>query len=174
MRRLVLLLVCCASLSLHAKTNGGAGTALPASCVTGSLYTHTTNNQVYVCVTTNTWSTPSDNVLGVAKTVNLNAVADTAITISATKYVVRRVTVTNCSASPVLAQMAVYTGTAASGTNIVAAVVLTSLTAPGTLVDLTVVPTTTAFTVATLYARNMVVQGSGLTCDVYLTGDVLP
>lgn len=175
MRRPLILLACLLwSVSLGAQTNGGAGTTLPASCVQGSIYTHTTNNQVYVCVSTNTWSTPSDSILGVAKSVNLNSVADTAITISAAKYIVRRVTVTNCSATPVLAQIAVYSATGAGGTNIVAAVVLTSLAAPTTLVDLTIVPTTTAFTAATLYARNMVAQGSGLTCDVYLTGDVLP
>lgn len=114
-------------------------------------------------------------VLGYSAGINLNSVADTSIAIKASKYVIRKVTVTNCSAAPVLAQLALYTGTAASGTNVVAAATLATLTAAATLVDMTVIGvTTTVLTASTLYARNAVVQGTALTCDVYIIGDVLP
>ena len=114
-------------------------------------------------------------VLGYATSVNLNSVGDTTIAIKATKYVVRKITVTNCSATPALAQLAMYTAAGAGGINFVAATVLTTLEAATVLVDLTVINVTaTALSAATLYARNTVVQQSALTCDIYVIGDVLP
>ena len=114
-------------------------------------------------------------VLGYSTGVNLNSVADTSITIKATKYIIRRVHVTNCSATPLLAQLALYTAPAAGGTNFVAATMLTTLSAATTFVDLTLINiTTTTLTAATLYARNTVAQTTALTCDVYIVGDALP
>lgn len=114
-------------------------------------------------------------VLGYSTGVNLNSVADTTISIKASKYIIRKITVTNCSTTPVLAQIAFYTAAAAGGTNFVAATVLTTLSATTTFIDLTIINvTTTALTASSLFARNTVVQGSALTCDVYIFGDVLP
>lgn len=117
----------------------------------------------------------NSGVIGYATSVNLNSVADTTVAVKASKYVIRKIVVTNCSTTPVLAQLALYTAAAAGGTNFVAATVLTTLSGTTVFVDLTIINvTTTALTAATLYARNTVVQGSALTCDLYVFGDTLP
>lgn len=113
-------------------------------------------------------------VLAKSLAVNLNAVADTALTVTAAKYIVRKFIVTNCSGTPVLAQVAVYTGASASGTTVVTAAILTTLTGSTKFVDMTLALTTDTLAASTLFVRNAVVQGSALTCDVYVVGDVLP
>jgi hypothetical protein len=118
--------------------------------------------------------TAGSGVLVKATALNLNAVADTALTVAAAKYIVRKVVVTNCSTAPVLAQVALYTGAGATGTTVVAAATITALTGATKFLDMTMALTTDVLTASTLYARNAVAQTSALTCDVYVIGDVLP
>jgi len=114
-----------------------------------------------------------------AKSLNQNfnvTNTDTAVTVSVTKYLVRRVTVTNCSTSfgVSLATVGVFTGAGGTGTTVVALGTLTTLTGATKYVDLTLALTTDTLTAATLYFRNGVTFGSAATCDIYLFGDVLP
>jgi hypothetical protein len=113
-------------------------------------------------------------VLAKGTSVNLNAVADTSLSITPMKYIVRKFVVTNCSGTPVLAQVALYTGAGATGTTVVTAAVITSLSGSTKFVDMTITAVADTLSAATLYVRNAVAQGSALTCDVYIIGDVLP
>lgn len=118
--------------------------------------------------------TAGSGVLAKGTSVNLNAVADTTLAITSAKYIVRKFVVTNCSTTPVLAQLALYTAAAASGTTVVTGAILTALTGTTKFIDMTLALTTDVLTNATLYARNTVAQTSALTCDIYVLGDTLP
>lgn len=115
--------------------------------------------------------------LGKLLSVNLNSTADQAIVLSgATKYVVRRVLVTNASADLGASLVAggVYTAASKGGSAIVAAAqVYTALTAASKFLDLTVAITTDSFTATTLYISLSVAHGSAATADIYIFGDVL-
>lgn len=114
-------------------------------------------------------------ILGYYPSVNLNSVGDTNVDLKASKYIIRKVTVTNCSTGPSLAQVGFYTGAKASGTNFVVPVTITSLKTPATFLDMTITNITNlTLTASTLYIYTKVAQGSTLTCDVYLIGDSLP
>lgn len=171
MRTIILSLLTLVALT-GAQTNGGSGSALPGTCITNSTFV--LSGVPYTCTATNTWTPMPSGVIGRATAVSLNSVADTAITVPYAKYIVRRFTVTNCSTTPTLAQLALFTGAAASGTTVVAAALLTALDATTKMLDMTLALTTSTLTSATLYARNTVVNGSALTCDAYVFGDVLP
>lgn len=115
--------------------------------------------------------------LGKALSVNLNSVADTTISVSAAKYIVRKVIVTNASTSLAIsiAQLGLYTAAAAGGSAVVtAAANLTGLTGSTKYSDLTISLSADTLTAATLYLRVGVVHGGAATADVYLFGDVLP
>jgi len=108
-----------------------------------------------------------------AKSVNLQSTGDQgtiSIPPQITKYAVTAVQITNCSATPILAQPAIYTGASASGTNIVAAAVITTATATTKVVNSTVVAgtLTTALTASTLYINVTVANSGALTCDFYV------
>lgn len=100
---------------------------------------------------------------------------DNAVTLTAPKYRIRRITVTNCSASfgASLATLGVFTSTGGGGTAVVALGTMTALTASTKYLDLTLALTTDTLATATLYLRNGVTFGSAATCDVYVIGDVL-
>lgn len=115
---------------------------------------------------------PTEVVTGI----DLNTVADTFIPLQTGKFIVRRITLFDASASLAAgsAQIAVYTAAAAGGTNIVAAAVVTSLTAATKFSDRTIAATTdylkpTAGPVATnagqfgIYFRVTVANGSAAT-----------
>ncbi len=114
-------------------------------------------------------------ILGSARTVNLAATGDQAtITIppSVTKYLVTHVILTNASAIPVLAQVAIYTGAAASGTNVVAAATITGATGPTVVLSLTLAGTiaATALTASQLFVNVAVANATALTADIYIAG----
>jgi hypothetical protein len=54
--RAAFLALLLAAASAFAQTNGGAGSADPATCVVGSIFTNTTSGVVKRCIATNTWS----------------------------------------------------------------------------------------------------------------------
>lgn len=108
---------------------------------------------------------------------NLNqANTDNPVTVPFSKYVVRRMSVTNCSSTLAasLATVGLYTGAGATGTTVVTLGLLQALTASTKYVDMTLALTTDVLTASTLYIRNGVTAGSAITCDVYVIGDVLP
>ena len=121
--------------------------------------------------------------LGSAISVNLNAVGDTFVKLPVGKYIPRNITITNASTSlgASAAQLAVYTGAAASGTAISAAAVATSLTSSTVFADRTIAAATTVFTPtydATqkdygVYVRVTVAHGSAATLDLYIFGDAI-
>lgn len=117
----------------------------------------------------------SNGILGYTTTASLNSAnTDIPITIKSSKYVVTGFIITNVSATPVLATLALYTAASAGGTNLVAAAVLTGLTSAPVYTGMTLINNTATLTAATLYARNVVAQGSGLTVDIYIIGYSLP
>lgn len=122
--------------------------------------------------------TPGLNkLLGAKIAANFNITTDQAIGINASKFIIRRIVVTNASANLTTAAGGVYPTTAKGGTAIVASTqVYTALTAATKYVDLTLaaVNTTDTYTVGTIYLALTTGQGSACTADVYIYGDVLP
>lgn len=121
--------------------------------------------------------------LGSAIGIDLGTVGDTFIALPVGKYIPRFVTATNPSATLAAstAQLALYTGSAASGTAVVAAAVLTSLTGSTVLSNRTIAAATTVFEPAYdstlgkygIYARVTVAGTAGTTCDLHVYGDTV-
>lgn len=109
-------------------------------------------------------------LLAVAKGVNANAVADTAMpVINSTQYSVLYVIKTNASISLTTATGGVYTAPAAGGTAVLTPAALSGNTASNVVVS-TAPTTTTVQTAQTLYWRIATAQGSAATLDVYVYG----
>lgn len=84
-----------------------------------------------------------------------------------TKYSVSTFVVTNCSGTPLAAQVAMYTGAGATGTNVVAAGTITGATSSTVMVLPTVTAATTALTSSSLFVRITVQNVAAITCDFY-------
>lgn len=109
-------------------------------------------------------------LLGVARGINANAVADTEIPIINTnRYSVFQVVATNASISLTTATAGLFTAPAAGGTAIVATAALSALTGP-TVVAQRTVAATAVQTGQKLYARTVVAQGAAATYDLYVYG----
>lgn len=111
------------------------------------------------------------NLIFEAKAVNLGATGDQAtisVPSSLTRYQITGVSVTNCSTTPVLAQVAVYTGAGATGTNVVGAGTVTGASSAGVILPLTLTGSvaTTMLTSASLFVNVPVANVAALTCDV--------
>lgn len=107
---------------------------------------------------------------------DFNSTADQPIQISAARYSVRKIVVTNVSTSLTTAAGGVYTGASKSGTIVVAAAqIYTALTAAAKFLDLTLATVigTDILTAAQLYLSLTAAQGAPATGDVYVIGDVL-
>lgn len=116
----------------------------------------------------------SQAVLGLLRSANMNSTADQAIPIAASKYVVRRIVVTNTSLSLTLAVGGVYTGAGKTGTTVVANTQLFSALSGATKVlDATVIALTDVLTASSLFLSLTTAQGSAATADIYVIGDVL-
>jgi hypothetical protein len=117
-------------------------------------------------------------LLGVLKGANLNTTADQPITIvSASKYQVTQILVTNASGTPSLAVGGFYTAASKGGTALVAATqVYSALTAASKFVNVTMLAilTTDVRTESTLYFSLTTAQGSAMTADIYVFGNPLP
>lgn len=100
--------------------------------------------------------------------VNLNSVADTAITGLPAKWRPTKLTAYDTSGTPVLAAVALYTGAGATGTNLVSAMVLTGLTGASKVADATLIAITDYRTETTIYLRNVTAQGTALTASFVL------
>jgi hypothetical protein len=99
-------------------------------------------------------------------------VAQIAIPSYVTAYQITAVKITNCSATPVLAQVAVYTGSGATGTNVVAAATITGATSASVVLSSTLA-STARLTASTIFVRLTVANVAALTCDVHLNIDDL-
>lgn len=121
--------------------------------------------------------------LGSAISIDLGTIGDTFVPIPVGRFIPRNITATNASGTLAAstAQLAVYTGPAASGTAIVAAAVLTSLTTSVLFSDRTIAAATTVFTPVYnstegaygVYVRITVAGTAGTTCDLHIFGDAV-
>lgn len=104
-----------------------------------------------------------------ARGVDLNTVGDTTVHVPFSKYIVRRMIVTNASTSlgSSSATIGAYTAAAAGGTAIVTPATATGLTAASKFNDRTIAASADSQTASTLYIRVGVAHGSAATCDVY-------
>lgn len=150
----------------------------PANCPLGGAVT-AADATIWVCRGTS--QSPVQVSLGgllASKlALNLNQTnTDNAVTVSAAKYIIRRIVVTNASINMTanLATIGVFTGAGGTGTTVVALTLVQGLTGTTKFVDTTVVVTADALTAATLLIRNGVTAGTVATVDVYIFGDVLP
>lgn len=112
---------------------------------------------------------------------NMNSTADQQITIfsNPSKFILRRIVVTNASISLTTAAGGVYTAASKGGTAVVAAAqAYSSLTASTLFLDLTLSTTSSASTtvkssIPNLYLSLTTAQGAAATADVYVYGDIL-
>ena len=84
-----------------------------------------------------------------------------------TKYGVASFVVTNCSGTPLAAQVALFTGAGGTGTTVVAAGTITGATSATAMVTPTVTALTTALTASSLFVRIAVQNVAAITCDFY-------
>lgn len=84
-----------------------------------------------------------------------------------TKYSVSSFVVTNCTATPILAQVAIWTAAGGTGTNVVGAATITAASSTSAIVPMTVTATNTALSAGTLFVRIAVANVAAITCDFY-------
>lgn len=110
-------------------------------------------------------------LLASAQGVNLNQVGDTpAVVVSDSgSYSVQTIIVTNASVNLTTAQLAVYTGPAATGTAIKSAAALTS-NSTAAKVNLLSATSTDVVSGTPLYIRCTTAQGAAATADVFIYG----
>lgn len=124
----------------------------------------------------NTTFVGNRGLLGKLLGANLNVTTDQAIPIitGVTKYLIRNIVVTNASGTPTLAAGGFYTGAGKTGSTLVAAgQVYTALSAAGITLDVTLALATTSQTATTLFFALTTTNGSAVTADIYIFGDVL-
>lgn len=127
--------------------------------------------------TTQAVNTPAQSLANLtARSVDLHTatgdVATIAIPSYVTAYQITSVKITNCSTTPVLAQVAVWTGAAGTGTSVVGAAVITGATTAAVVLSSTLA-TTNRLTAATIFINLPVANVAALTCDVKLSIDDL-
>jgi len=120
---------------------------------------------------------PGSVLLGKVVSANLNSAgSDNAVAVPFSKYIIRKVVVTNVSTSLAIsvATVGVYTSSGGGGSTVVTAATLTALTGSTKFVDMTIALSADSTTASTLYVRNVLANGAPATADVYIFGDVLP
>lgn len=165
------------ALAFLLQTNGGTGPLMPPTCTTGSIFVQTAWGRIYLCTAPDTWSLQSTSLVGSLKSADFNTTADQAISMTAAKYVVRKIVIVNASTSLTTAAGGIYTAASKGGTAIVGALQAYSvLTGATKFLDLTLdaILGTDVRTDSTLYFSLTVAQGTAATADIYLIGDVLP
>lgn len=104
-----------------------------------------------------------------AKAVNINAGANTdAVTVTGlpARYIVRRISFENASGTPTLATVGIFTGTGGTGTTVVTAQALSTLSATTISLDAALATTTTVLTSTSLTVRNIASAGGAMTVDI--------
>ena len=120
-------------------------------------------------------------LLGSLIAANFNSTADQQITIfsNPSKYIIRRIVVTNASANLSTAAGGIYTAVSKGGTAVVAAAqAYTTLTGSTLFLDLTLngtgfASTTVKSSIPNLYLSLTTAQGAAATADVYVYGDII-
>lgn len=84
------------------------------------------------------------------------------------KYGVSSLVVTNCSAAPILAQVALWTAAGGTGTNVTAAATITGASSVTSMVTPTVTAANVALTASSLFVRIAVANTAAVTCDFYV------
>lgn len=120
-------------------------------------------------------------LLGSLIAANFNSTADQQITIfsNPSKYIIRRIVVTNASASLTTAAGGIYTAVSKGGTAVVASSqVYTTLTGSTLFLDLTLSVSgsaniTVKSSIPNLYLSLTTAQGTAATADVYVYGDII-
>lgn len=115
-------------------------------------------------------------LIAVLRGANMNSAADQPLTLGPTKYVIRRVVVTNASVSLTTAVGGIYTGAGKTGMVLVSAIQsYAALTAPTKFVEpsLQAVALANSFTSGTLFLSLTTPQGVAATADFYLFGDAV-
>jgi hypothetical protein len=138
------------------------------TCVNGQYLVVDLVNKRYKC--------QSGPLIYRAKAINLNAGANTDVaTISGlpSRYIIRRASFENASATPTLATVALRTAAAGGGTAIVTAQVLSSLTTTTKFIDVTFAANADAQTAPTLTLRTVANAGSAITVDFTIVVDPL-
>lgn len=94
--------------------------------------------------------------------------ATISIPASITRYQVLGVGITNCSVTPILAQVSLWTGAGGTGTNVVAAGTITGATSSSVIINSTLAGTvaTTMLNSNSIFVNVTVANAAGLTCDV--------
>jgi hypothetical protein len=113
-------------------------------------------------------------ILGTLIGANFNSTADQAITMSASKYIIRRIVVVNASINLTTAAGGFYSAVGKAGTIIVAAAqVYSALTAAAKFKDLTLeaIIGTDVLTVTPIFLSLTTAQGAAATADVFVIGD---
>jgi hypothetical protein len=96
--------------------------------------------------------------------------------VSATKYVIRRIIVTNASISLTTAAGGFYPAASKAGTPLVAAAqIYAALTAPSKFIDLSLQPIvgTDTYSLGTIYFSLTTTQGAAATADIFVFGDIV-
>jgi len=110
-------------------------------------------------------------LLGKKTGANMNSTSDQAIAISAAKYFIDKVVVTNASTSLTLAVGGLYTSTSKGGSQVIANTqVFSALTASSKIILLSSLITGDVLTASQLYLSLTTAQGSAATVDLYLYG----
>lgn len=96
------------------------------------------------------------------------------VVMEASKYIVRRITLTNFSGNAAAANVGVYTATSRGGTAIAAAKTYTGADSTSAYVDMTLSAAANANVVTTQALQfNIATAAAGVTCDVNLYGDIV-
>lgn len=95
------------------------------------------------------------------------------VVMEASKYIVRRITLTNFSASATSAKIGVYTSTGRGGTAIATSATYAGASSTSAYVDLTLSAAANANVVTTQALQFNVETAASVTCDVNLYGDIV-
>lgn len=113
-----------------------------------------------------------EDILLKATSVDINSAAtDVAeFTIPYSKYIVRRVTITNASTSlgASAATLGVFTAATGGGTTIVTDATITALSAASKFTDMTIALNADSTTSSSIFVRNGTAHGGAATVDVYI------
>lgn len=127
--------------------------------------------------TTSAVNSPASSLSNLtARAVNLHTatgdVATIAIPAYVTAYQVTAFKLTNCSTTPILASLGLFTAASAGGTTVVTAATITGATAATVVLSQTIA-SSARLTAATLYVNLGVANALALTCDIKVDIDDL-
>lgn len=168
MRNQILLSIIFTSLlALLLVTDPGHAASSLSGCVNGQMVTQNGVTGPLVCIK-GANVTPSSRMVNIATTGDVGAIG---IPTGITKYQLVAVQVTNCTVTPVLAQMNVNTLAAGAGTSLVDNATLTGAVGAGIILPrtLTTIAQTNALIATTLFVNMGVANADPGTCDVYAT-----